>query len=593
MGKMSRLRRVLYSFAEAPSLIHVRRGSPLSVAFTKIGQGLQLSEDDILGAFNLDESAAESVAKFLATPQIIPAGPGKAVALVRAYGIANYEMEYQPYCFSTLELAQTYRALANDPEIGTIVTDFNSPGGLVTGTLEAADALFAARKKKNCIALVNPLCASAAYWIASQASEIIAVPSADIGSVGVFVLHVDLSAALEMAGVKPTFIFAGKYKIEGNPFEPLGPEATAYLQGEVDKTYAKFIAAVARGRGQDPAYVEANFGQGRTMSTDDAKRVKMIDRVAALEVAMQRCGVTMDMMDSRRGRRGESAGDVEAAKGKNTLNKKGESFGNSLIANGDVDRKTAWSFSADDENALLGPKGDDWANYGKHHLGEDASQADDTKAHWKYPFAKGGKVYRSGLTAIRQRAGQQGDADILDAAGRMMEKCDKAKGASAGYAEALDQGFLTQEEVRQVEDILHPDRSAEMAALMEGCEKVLFRVDQDGESQKVYAESAWPKKMQFTRGLLQNWEASLLVVNDDTVTMTPANGKATYKKIGEHLSGDWICVLQDGSTYEPMPAQAAPDLAEQAQSGLDHLAAANAAVEATAARARRLALLRA
>ena len=46
------------------------------------------------------------------------------------------------------------------------------------------------------------------------------------------------------------------------------------------------------------------------------------------------------------------------------------------------------------------------------------------KARYKYPFGKNGKVYRSAITAIRQRAGQQGDDDIFNAAGELIDMID-------------------------------------------------------------------------------------------------------------------------------------------------------------------------
>lgn len=114
------------------------------------------------------------------------------------------------------------------------------------------------------------------------------------------------------------------------------------------------------------------------------------------------------------------------------LNGAGQAYARSLIASGAVDKTAAWSFTADDGNALLGAKGDDWENYGKHHLGVDAAQPDKTKARWKYPFAKGGKVYRSGLVAIRDRSAQQKDTSIFDAPGELLAKIDNAKTRGSG-----------------------------------------------------------------------------------------------------------------------------------------------------------------
>ncbi len=108
----------------------------------------------------------------------------------------------------------------------------------------------------------------------------------------------------------------------------------------------------------------------------------------------------------------------------NTVNGTGKSFAKGKIASGDVDKTSSWSFSTSDGNALLGPNGDDWTNYGKWHLGIDASADSKTKAHWKYPFGKGGKVYRSGIIAIKQRAGGNNDAEILSAADDLLELID-------------------------------------------------------------------------------------------------------------------------------------------------------------------------
>ncbi|HUS98339.1 MAG TPA: S49 family peptidase [Hyphomicrobiaceae bacterium] len=255
--------------------------------------------------------AVEDIATYLAAPQIIPAPGrgGKSTALVSVRGIATYDFEYQPRAFSTLHLARTMAALRNDPAIGTVVLDINSPGGMVTGTPEAAEAIFEARDTTRIVALVNPLAASAAYYLASQANEIVAVPTADVGSIGVFMLHADCSGLMEAAGIKPTFIFAGKYKTEGNPFEPLSDEAAAYLQSDVDESYREFVQAVARGRGVSVAKVEADFGQGRTMMAKAAKKAGMVDRVSTLDVALARFGVSYEGVEARR--RGEVVADVD------------------------------------------------------------------------------------------------------------------------------------------------------------------------------------------------------------------------------------------------------------------------------------------
>lgn len=116
-----------------------------------------------------------------------------------------------------------------------------------------------------------------------------------------------------------------------------------------------------------------------------------------------------------------------------TLNRAGIAYAKSLIAAGKVNKTASWSFTADDGNKLLGANGDgadDWMNYGRHFLGMDASADPKTKDHWKYPFAKGETVYRSGLIAAKQRAAAEKDAAIENAASDMIDAIDKGKSAA-------------------------------------------------------------------------------------------------------------------------------------------------------------------
>lgn len=175
--------------------------------------------------------------------------------------------------------AMLAEAVADDT-VGAILIDVNSPGGSVYGTGELADAVFAARKAKPVIGVANSLAASAAYWIGSQCSEFYCTPGGEVGSIGVYTAHADISQALARMGVNVTLISAGKYKTEGNPFGPLDDEARASIQSSVDGYYANFTQAVARGRNAAIASVRDGMGQGRVLSAANAKGAGMIDGIA-------------------------------------------------------------------------------------------------------------------------------------------------------------------------------------------------------------------------------------------------------------------------------------------------------------------------
>lgn len=172
---------------------------------------------------------------------------------------------------------------ADDSKIKSIVLDIDSPGGTVAGTPETAQVIRQAATVKPVIASVNGMAASAAYWMASNATSVMVSPSSLVGSIGVFATHTDWSVYDEAMGVKTSLIHAGKYKVEGNPYEPLDKEAAAEIQRGVDEAYEMFVADVAQGRGVSVAKVKADFGQGRMVGAVDAVRNGMADGIAPLE----------------------------------------------------------------------------------------------------------------------------------------------------------------------------------------------------------------------------------------------------------------------------------------------------------------------
>lgn len=205
---------------------------------------------------------------------------------------------------STELLAQSIQRALDDSQVSAILLDIDSPGGSVFGVPEIADFLLQARDKKRIVAQANPVAASAAYWIAACCTEIAVPPSGQVGSIGVLSVHDDVTKAQEKDGVKTTVLRAGRYKAEGNPFEPLSEEARADMQAKLDAYYDMFVRAVAQGRGADPRTVRSGFGQGRMVMAADAKAAGMVDRVATLDATLGRL-----LMRSARGA-GERASEM-------------------------------------------------------------------------------------------------------------------------------------------------------------------------------------------------------------------------------------------------------------------------------------------
>lgn len=236
---------------------------------------------------NGDKQALAPLEARTASPSLSIGG----IAVLPLWGTIYPRLPADPDFFgftSADRFANLFKAALADNSIGAIVIDVNSPGGSVGGVIELANGIYKARGQKPVVAIANHLAASAAYWIATAADELVVTPSGEVGSIGVFAAHLDQSKALEDAGLKVSLISAGKYKTEANPYEPLSEEARANIQARVDDYYDMFTKAVARHRGVNVSDVRGGFGEGRVVGAQEAVKLGMADRVGTLIETIQR-----------------------------------------------------------------------------------------------------------------------------------------------------------------------------------------------------------------------------------------------------------------------------------------------------------------
>jgi signal peptide peptidase SppA len=170
-----------------------------------------------------------------------------------------------------------------DPEVSAVVMDVNSPGGSVFGIPEAAAKIRSVRGLKPMVSVSNPLMASAAYHLASQADEVVTTQSGLTGSIGAFALHVDESASIAAQGLKVTEIAYGRRKTEASSVKPLSDEALGAIQEQVDYYGKLFEADVAAGRRTSIANVRARYGEGAMFTAPTARSSGLVDRIATLD----------------------------------------------------------------------------------------------------------------------------------------------------------------------------------------------------------------------------------------------------------------------------------------------------------------------
>ena len=200
---------------------------------------------------------------------------------------------------SAEQFGQVFSAAIADPQVKAIVLDVNSPGGMVSGTDELSSLIHSARGIKPIVSHVNSTAASAAYWIASAADEMVVTPTGSVGSIGVLGAHDDMSAQMASDGISRTVISAGKYKAEASPYGPLSDSAKAHMQAQVDQAYGMFIKAVARNRNVSQTAVQDGFGQGRMVQAGAAVAQGMADSVGTMSDVLARFSAVSTAQQSR------------------------------------------------------------------------------------------------------------------------------------------------------------------------------------------------------------------------------------------------------------------------------------------------------
>lgn len=170
------------------------------------------------------------------------------------------------------------RVAWTSPDVERIVMLTDSPGGIVSGLGEAAEMLRASPKPLT--TFVTGMAASAAYWLGSQAGEIVLDRAAQVGSIGV-VASMSRQEAADANGRRGYDIVSSgaPYKLP----DPSTEEGRASIQRDVDAIEAVFIADIAAGRRVPEGVVREQFGKGAMVSGARAVSVGMADRLGTLE----------------------------------------------------------------------------------------------------------------------------------------------------------------------------------------------------------------------------------------------------------------------------------------------------------------------
>ena len=169
-------------------------------------------------------------------------------ALVELHGVIDSTGEASGDRITTA-LASAFK---DEDSIGVILR-INSPGGSPVQSGIVYDEIKRLRAKypdKPLHVVVEDICASGGYYIASAADKIFVDKASIIGSIGVLMDGFGFTGTMEKLGVERRLLTAGANKAFMDPFSPVNEQHQAFTKSLLADIHGQFIDVVKKGRGK-------------------------------------------------------------------------------------------------------------------------------------------------------------------------------------------------------------------------------------------------------------------------------------------------------------------------------------------------------
>src|SRR4051812_14856268 len=175
-------------------------------------------------------------------------GGGKHTAMVDLNGVIAPGSDA-----SAEKITTALQAAFKDKNTQGVVLRINSPGGSPVQSQTIYDEMRRLRKKYPDVplyAVVEDICASGGYFVASAADRIYVSKSSIVGSIGVLMNGFGFTGLMDKLGVERRLITAGEHKGMLDPFSPQDQAEVDYAKTLVADIHQQFISAVRDGRGK-------------------------------------------------------------------------------------------------------------------------------------------------------------------------------------------------------------------------------------------------------------------------------------------------------------------------------------------------------
>jgi len=213
------------------------------------------------------------------------AGKPRVAVIVAAGDILDGEQP--PGTIGGESTAKLIRQARLDPDVKALVLRVDSPGGSVLASEVIYRELKSFRASgKPLVVSMSGYAASGGYYISAPADEIWASPATITGSIGIFAIIPTVDRTLGKLGVSVdgvgTTPLSGQLRLD----RPLGAEAKALLQSQINRGYEEFLERVTSGRKKSRADIDA-IAQGHVWAGTDAKRLGLVDHLGSFDDALK------------------------------------------------------------------------------------------------------------------------------------------------------------------------------------------------------------------------------------------------------------------------------------------------------------------
>jgi len=205
----------------------------------------------------------------------------------RAQGIGLVEIKGM--IVDSSEPVRQLRYFLKKDNVKAVVLRVDSPGGVVGPSQEIYQEVKRLAARKKVVVSMGSLAASGGYYVAAPATVIYANPGTITASIGVLIKFSNIEGLLGKIGIKSATIKTGTFKDAGSPDRPLSAEDRAMFQAVIDSTHEQFVRAVAEGR-KLPIEEVRQLADGRILSGEQAKAVKLVDKLGNLQDAVEEAG---------------------------------------------------------------------------------------------------------------------------------------------------------------------------------------------------------------------------------------------------------------------------------------------------------------